>query len=306
MQKLRTLADKMQPAIDDKLADKLTNTPKRLAQANNSRLEGERLQRTQSCLYALATLHDAENCPQILLRFTSKKSIYECMATKLTPVTNACPSYNVCTGEPRYPTPEVKALWTLLNPKSPTTRKADELRRKIDGLQFTKIPGYFPTPNVVIDKMIDAADLYHAASTCEPSAGSGAIADRLTTLGYSPDCYEVNYTLRDILSAKGHRLVGDDFLSIPNNGLMYDCIIMNPPFERGQDIDHVRRAFDLLSPGGRLVSIMSPSPFFNQSRKSFDFRQWFALKNGYKEELPADSFKSSGTGAKSIMVMIIK
>ncbi len=36
----------------------------------------------------------------------------------------------------------------------------------------------------------------------------------------------------------------------------YDRVLMNPPFEHGQDMDHVRHAYELLASGGRIVSIV--------------------------------------------------
>jgi hypothetical protein len=45
----------------------------------------------------------------------------------------------------------------------------------------------------------------------------------------------------------------DDFMEMPAAG-EFDRVLMNPPFEKQQDIDHVRRAFDHLKPGGRLSS----------------------------------------------------
>ena len=67
------------------------------------------------------------------------------------------------------------------------------------------------------------------------------------------------------LEAKGYNLAGEsNFLDHEGE---YDRIVMNPPFEAGQDIDHVRHAFQFLKDGGRLVSIMSPSPFFREDKK---------------------------------------
>ena len=64
-------------------------------------------------------------------------------------------------------------------------------------------------------------------------------------------------TLVDILRAKGYRNVvpGDfmkylDYVGPEHNNAIYDRILMNPPFEHGQDVDHVEHAFNLLKPGG--------------------------------------------------------
>jgi len=83
-----------------------------------------------------------------------------------------------------------------------------------------------------------------------------------------------------------------------------DRVLMNPPFEKGQDIDHVRKAFDALKPGGRLVAVMSPGPFFRSDRKAAEFRRWFSGLGGRKVELPNGAFKASGTTASSVLAVI--
>ena len=92
--------------------------------------------------------------------------------------------------------------------------------------------------------------------------------------GADVDCIEYNYTLGEILTAKGHHLIGRNFMEDDWTAIQYDRILMNPPFENGQDIDHVRRAFDFIKPGGRLVAIMSEGPFFRSEKKATDFREW--------------------------------
>ena len=79
---------------------------------------------------------------------------------------------------------------------------------------------------------------------------------------------------------------------------------MNPPFENGQDIDHVRHAFGMLRPGGILVAIMSPGPFFRSDRKAAAFREWFDAMGGERRDLPAGAFRESGTGVATVLVTV--
>jgi hypothetical protein len=81
---------------------------------------------------------------------------------------------------------------------------------------------------------------------------------------------------------------------------------MNPPFEKLQDVAHVLHAFNMLKDDGRLVAIMSPSAFFRSDKKCQDFRDWFEQLGGEKIDLPAGSFKDSGTNVSSVMVVIDK
>lgn len=81
---------------------------------------------------------------------------------------------------------------------------------------------------------------------------------------------------------------------------------MNPPFEEGQDILHVRHAYECLAEDGAMVAIMSEGSFFRQDKRAADFRAWLDLVGGSNEELPADAFKESGTSVRTRLVVIRK
>jgi hypothetical protein len=49
---------------------------------------------------------------------------------------------------------------------------------------------------------------------------------------------------------------------------------MDPPFEHEQDIAHVRHAYELLAPEGRVVAVMSEWPLFRQTPAATQFRPW--------------------------------
>ena len=172
-----------------------------------------------------------------------------------------------------------------------------------------KIPGYFPTPKPLADRLVDTADIQPGMSVLEPSAGKGNIADSVKAQapGAKLDTVEQQTQLRDILAMKGHNVVGNDFLEHQGK---YDRIVMNPPFEKGQDIEHVRHAFDLLKPGGRVVAIMSEGPFFRSDSKATAFRDWLDENDGTSEKLPQGSFTGKEserqTGAASRLVILDK
>jgi len=211
------------------------------------------------------------------------------------------------TGKPATETPQALALWAMVAAPSEAAKAAEELRRKVQALQFANIPGYFPTPAALVADMIESADIPEgvAVDVLEPEGGSGAILDqvrasrplaRLTT-------YERHSSLRDVLSLKGYELAGSDFLDA-RPAASFDFVLMNPPFEKSQDIEHVLHAFDFLKPGGRLVAIMSPGPFYRSDRTAQDFRLWFDSVGGEKVDIPAGVFKESGTGIATVMVTI--
>ena len=181
------------------------------------------------------------------------------------------------------------------------------IKQKEIELANSKIDGFFPTPKNIVEKMLDEADIKKGETVLEPSAGKGNIADEIRT--QYPDnaleVAEINDSLAELLKEKGHSVVGDDFLATNKK---YDKIIMNPPFEKLQDIDHVKHAYDMLNPGGRLVAIMSESPFFNSAKKAEAFRTWLEDVGGVSEKLPENSFKNSerSTGVNTRMVVIDK
>lgn len=83
-----------------------------------------------------------------------------------------------------------------------------------------------------------------------------------------------------------------DLTGIAHNGTAsgYDRIIMNPPFSNRRDAEHVRHAYSLLKPGGRIVAIMGEGVFFGQDKKAQDFREWLESVGGTSEKLPEGSF----------------
>ncbi len=187
-----------------------------------------------------------------------------------------------------------------------------ELEYKLIG---AKIPGFFPTPRKIIDRMLEEADIQPGMIILEPSAGKGDIAEVIKE--QCPSCkltlVENNWTLIQILRAKGFEVMPEDFMRYGEGFKtlgIFDRIIMNPPFEHEQDIDHVKHAFELLNPGGRIVAIMGTHAFFANDKKAVDFREWLDELGGVSEELPAGSFTGEGafvtTGVNTRIVTIDK
>ena len=79
-------------------------------------------------------------------------------------------------------------------------------------------------------------------------------------------------------------------------------MVMNPPFSRQADIDHVTHAARFLRPGSRMVAIMSAGTIFRQNSKAVAFREWVEALGGTLEELPDGTFKASGTMVRTCIV----
>jgi hypothetical protein len=222
--------------------------------------------------------------------------------------------YSVIESSDYSDTSEAARLLQSMIEGNSAERAERERLRKIDALEaeikLSNIPGYFPTQLPVIEIMLRRARLSRLSAgmrVLEPEAGSGYIADaiRAEYPDVKLEVIEPVCKLRELLRLKGHNLVGEDFMQLSHSELgEYERIIMNPPFERQQDLDHIRHAYELLSPGGALVSVLSPSFEFRSDRKSTEFRAWLDKVSARWENLPDGSFKASGTGVSTRLLVI--
>tara|TARA_R110001592_G_scaffold182549_1_gene425859 strand:+ start:14661 stop:16475 length:1815 start_codon:yes stop_codon:yes gene_type:complete len=303
--KFNKLAEGLQSKIDNCFADRLTNTPRRLKQANQARNEGEKLDRTQKALLALSKLHAAGNVPNELKSIKSKSAIYDLLSGNKTLITNGWHSYHKDTGERSNSSPEAIAIWKLLEKKTEEQKKTEDLQTKVENLQFANISGYFPTHENVTSRMLELANISEENTIADTSAGSGHILEAVKKSfpNILADAYEINHELSEILEGKGFAVEHCDFLTVEPSA-KYDRILINPPFEKLADIDHVIHSFKFLKPGGKLIAVMSPGPFFRMDKKSKSFRNWLGELDGYYEDLPENSFKQSGTNVSTKLIVI--
>jgi len=200
-----------------------------------------------------------------------------------------------------------EAIMVYIDGPSPEQEREKRLKEMEHSLIGVKIPGFFPTPRKVAERLVEIAAIRFGMSVLEPSAGKGDIAEAIKRAHpkVSLVTIEVSHMLSKILEAKGFKARNEDFLS--HTGF-HDRIIMNPPFEHGQDIDHVRWAYSRLKPKGRLVSIMCEGPFFRNDKKSVNFREWFEEMNGTCEPLGngafqgAESFNQAGVNSRIVIL----
>jgi hypothetical protein len=159
--------------------------------------------------------------------------------------------------------------------------------------------------------MLDAAAIEPSHRVLEPSCGKADIVDVIRRRHPEADivAIEQNLTLQGVLTAKGYGEIVryGDFLE--HRG-QCDRVLMNPPFEQGQDIQHIRHAYELLAAGGRVVAIASEGPFFRSDAKSVAFRQWLDELGADVEQLPDDAFQGvqafRQTGVRTRLVLINK
>ena len=87
-------------------------------------------------------------------------------------------------------------------------------------------------------------------------------------------------------------------------GVNQDAIVLNPPFERGEDAAHVLHAYKFLAPEGILAAIVSDGVFARRDKKETAFRHFLVASHADIVGLPADAFKPSGTGVRCRMIRI--
>lgn len=194
-----------------------------------------------------------------------------------------------------------------------------------------RLYGFYPTPAELAEKVV--AKIPYSEKPLrilEPSAGTGNLAflaaigrevtvrdewdektrQRIRERKMVPnivDAVEVQPALAKALrdSRKLNHVTVGDFLQMqPNSKQLYDGVIMNPPFDRERDIDHVTHALKFLKPDGWLLAIMSAGIEYRETRKSAAFRKLLDSRKGWMTDIPAGSFASVGTNVNTMLVGI--
>ena len=114
-------------------------------------------------------------------------------------------------------------------------------------------PDLYPTPLDVIETMCFGLDL-RGKTVLESSAGFGDIVDFCAGSGASVLACEIVPELRDLLSQKDCRIIGEDFLNVQSDEISHiDFIIMNPPFSA--DEKHITHAWEIAPEGCEIVAL---------------------------------------------------
>lgn len=165
---------------------------------------------------------------------------------------------------------------------------------------------YFATPEPVGFKMVEWAMPQEGESALEPSAGHGAIA-RYVSRDVSLTAIEPSNSLFGKLQLKaggmGRKFVNDLFENYAFQN-KHDVIVMNPPFGTAgkKAMDHLEKAFDHLTEGGRVVALIP------RGQMDKRFEKWYG---GKKEavvtaeiNLPPCTFEQAGTSVYARVVVL--
>jgi predicted RNA methylase len=169
------------------------------------------------------------------------------------------------------------------------------------GVQVVVAPTLFPTPFAVAQQVVGMADLRSGHRVLEPSAGTGNLVKAAIAEcnDITIEAIELNVRVAQVLADAGFLVMNRDFLEEYPGGQggigLYDRVVMNPPFDKGADVKHVLHAVKFLKPDGRLVAVVAAGP---RQREAFE------SKASAWVDLPAGSFKESGTDVNTAIVVI--
>jgi len=286
-------------------------TPRRQRMIDSALKDAEDMRKVQSVMFQIADMLEKGNCPIELSGMTTQTFLNGWVKHSGFPGSydeKECKRFNKLAITPE----NYESVWNLfikhvnLDGIDDSVAKQRKMEMREKEL-IRKIPGYFPTPKPVIFEMMEVGDIHPRHKVLEPQAGAGAIVDMLKEYSINDvDCIEYNYSLRELLEEKGYRIFGADFFDYWCAPI-YDRIIMNPPFGKLIECDHIQHAFEMLKTPGILVSVVPPSYEYNSTKKAVAFRDWLnSTISWWKVDLPKDSFKESGTGVNTQLLVITK
>ncbi len=166
----------------------------------------------------------------------------------------------------------------------------------------------FFTPPEVVEQMMEFVTLCSGVRVLEPSAGVGNIAKAALRHDCRVFCCEIQPKNVAVLRDDPDLLVWEgDFLKFPSDMLRkFDVVLMNPPFNDGQDRAHVLHAYEFLTSAGTLVAVMSGGTPTGSTKSHKQFLEWVESVGGTFEDIEDGAFKQSGTGVKTVMLVVRK
>lgn len=190
---------------------------------------------------------------------------------------------------------------------------------------------FFPTPRAIVKhelfpalnlKLFDYNGLPYflfekeqgeSLTFFDPSAGDGALL--LPFIEKYPlakffACEIDNGRRTKLESNPSIQVIGSDFLDVKITQ-EFDFVVMNPPFRdviRNNSnawINHIKKAFSLVSWRGSLASVVPETCFISERQQIVDFRNW-VLSFGDVWQLPANAFKKTGTNIQTRVISLKK
>lgn len=213
------------------------------------------------------------------------------------------------------PEMEPRILVEEPKPEAEAAARFEDLKEKLrSGVKAVSASQLFPTPPELARRMCDEAGILAGKTVLEPSAGTGNIVRAIINNATGADCVqitavEINHNLVQLLMQQrdktvyandsNFKIVHADFLECNGSLGKFDRVLMNPPFEDGTDIKHIRHATKFLKLGGRLVAICAGG-----SRQEKELKPLVEESGGVWESLEPGTFKESGTDVNAVLLTI--
>lgn len=187
-----------------------------------------------------------------------------------------------------------------------------------EAINLKKDYQFFPTPDHIAAHMVELAEIKPGNDILEPSAGQGAIVraildatqdfkmnDMISISVCEAMPQNITILRKEFFEDDQEISIPTDFLEVPLTGMVYyDRIIANPPFTKGQDIDHIMHMLRLGKPLRKfvVVSLSSPSWLWGQTKKVREFRDLVFRTAEYIEYIQPGEFKKSGTEIATVLI----
>lgn len=299
-ERLRDLADNMEKRIQDKLHPAISRqnfTHRRARIAASMREDAYRMQTVQSARRKMADAIDADTLPDCLVGVFSESDL-ERLTSKYYREGNGRESLTQAQQD--------AADWLHGEEIAQHEAERDAQRRRDERMRelMTNPPeGFFPTPAGLAARMVELADIQSGDEVLEPSAGMGHLCEAYASHvaarvdEFAGDAglpslivVEQDGRLCEYLREEGFsETVQADILDVCGE---VDRVVMNPPYERKQDLRHVRHCFGMLKPGGKLVALVSAGFQYRADRETCDFREWMQSETVVDHcEIIDDAFK---------------
>lgn len=178
--------------------------------------------------------------------------------------------------------------------------------------------GFFPTSEEVAQKVLEIGEMTRIdqdATILEPSAGTGSLIEAVLAAGAvarNITAIEIQNDFCSQLRALGlGKVINENFLKCDPTVIgQFDVVLMNPPFDRSLDCDHVLHAMKFVKPGGKLVAIMAAGVEYRDNARakavSRHAADWNAIWYDAFRDLPERSFAHAGTNVNTCVLAIKK
>jgi hypothetical protein len=163
----------------------------------------------------------------------------------------------------------------------------------------------FGTPQELAERMVGMITAGENDVILEPSAGRGGMVAAILGSGRKALAVEIEptamavmrYRFKEEHAAKQVYFNECSFLDFhqeygPNSAsrLRFPGVVAHPPHLNRIDMAHTMAAYQMLKPGGMLVTILSHDTCFAEDSKAETFRAWLSNVGAEYEELPVETF----------------